>query len=296
MLRNMQGHRPIHLEKPLSLYSTADLEYLVVRAHVATKKWHSPSSAPRTTELWHAPDGDKTSHRPLLLSFLPGGRWLLVIWPKGQLEFWDVQSPIPECAQSMQTCVVPSAEEALTNVAIFNHGDSDYPSFDLTYTHMTGKILSPTFRVISLRSILIGASAESHMVYVWQYTLCPDEQQFTSHLAYSLELTGRLYRMVIGLGDKTIASVTSRTTDNGRSSAVVHVGKSSVQPHCNVSSFSAWNGRWVSPVLSYVILYWSLTFRSHSPYSYFLKIVLRVYMIRVLTSIDTHQMNFWRPH
>ena len=100
---------------------------------------------------------------------------------------------------------------------------------------------------------LTDTDAESHMAYVWHYTFCPNEQQFITHLSYSLELIGRLYKAVVGLGRKTIASVTSMNTDNGRSSAVIHVGKSSAQPHCDVFSFTAWNGRWVSPVISYLI-------------------------------------------
>jgi len=143
MLRNMRQHRPVHLEKPLSLYSTSELEYLVVRTHVAAKQWHSPLFTPHVTELWHPSDGDNTHDTPLLLSFLPGGRWLLMMWPNGRLEFWDVQLPTPKCAQSMQMSDIPGPGGFLTNVAILHHDDSEYASFDLTYTHITSKILYP---------------------------------------------------------------------------------------------------------------------------------------------------------
>ena len=94
----------------------------------------------------------------------------------------------------------------------------------------------------------IGVNAESQMAYVWNHTFCSKEQNFTSHLSYSLELIGRLYGVEVGLGDKTFASATRMVMDNGRST-VVHVGKNFGQSCCDLFSFPTWEGDWVSPTI-----------------------------------------------
>ncbi|KIM36605.1 hypothetical protein M413DRAFT_285578 [Hebeloma cylindrosporum] len=154
----------LHLDRPIKLYSSHDLELLFLQLTSADIGWKTDANAPaRKREV-------ETTYPVKCMHLVEGGRWLLVASETGRIAYFDLDAPTPT-----ESILVPDqfdpflrdefdpGAEVQVVMAIDRDYDSEFLAFNLAISFTLRNSPPP--------------DPKAHSVQIWRVELALDELQ-----------------------------------------------------------------------------------------------------------------------
>ena len=149
----------IHLERPIDMYISDELEFLFLRLEGAEIGWKTDDKCPsRVREV-----ATTKTRNPQCMCLVEGGRWLLIASDTSSVAYFDLDaSPITE------NILIPDQHDPTSNILMWTHmaidvdGNSAFLAFNLA---------------LSLCSPDTATNLTQYSIQVWRVVLLRDSQQ-----------------------------------------------------------------------------------------------------------------------
>jgi len=138
----------LHLERPIQLYNSHELEFLVLRLKSGWRRWRADDGRPfRTCET----EGKFLEY----VYLVEGGRWLLVVSKTGSIAYFDL-----DCTTPTKCILIPDQFDERFSTGLSMTIDRDCDSAFLMFN------LAVSFRL-----------SNEYVVHIWRVALARDDQQ-----------------------------------------------------------------------------------------------------------------------
>jgi hypothetical protein len=132
-LNGLRQRDRAHLDRPVDLYTTAQVEDLVLTASRAHHVWQTQCQKTRQL-LRYSVEPPLSERSVILFEMTRGGRWVFIMWDDGSVYFWDTQEPTAGPRNLLPSILGLSARKMLRNASLLTHTDKDFMTIDLIYT------------------------------------------------------------------------------------------------------------------------------------------------------------------
>jgi len=145
----------LHLERPIELYTSHDLEFLFLRLKSADIGWRTDSKPTRKREI-------RTAHTAQCMYLVEGGRWLLFASNTGCITYFDLDASI-----LTESVLIPDQFDACAKIHVTMAIDRDNDSALLAFN------LAVSFCLIDTPP----PDPKAQGVQIWRVELALDDQQ-----------------------------------------------------------------------------------------------------------------------